>query len=132
MRVLAVSSYAGLGGSELTFVTFLEHRPADAQVDVLLVSDGPLRERLEPLGLPVRVAEGGEGRPDLRMARSFHRQFREILARGHYDVIWALGQKAALLGASAARTRRVPMMWHKVDFSWDWLLARPLGSRPRG
>jgi phosphatidylinositol alpha-1,6-mannosyltransferase len=128
LKVLAISSYAGLGGGEQTFATFVEHRPADAETQILLVSDGPLRERLEPLGLPVHVAAGGDGRPNPAMLAGFHRQLSPLLAAGDYDVVWAMGQKAVLLAAAPCRRRGVPIVWHKVDFSWDRLLALPLSA----
>lgn len=132
MKVLAVSSYGGLGGGEIAFSVFLEHRPPDADVEVLLVSDGPLRARLEAQSLRVRATGGCVGRPDLRMLWSFHRQFDPILREGDYDAVWAVGQKAALMMAPACRRRRVPLVWHKIDFSWDRLLAVPLALASSG
>jgi glycosyltransferase involved in cell wall biosynthesis len=126
VKVLAVSSYGGLGGGEIAFSVFLEHRPPQADVDVLLISDGPLRERLESQGLDVRATRHTVGRPNPRMLWRFHRQFDPILRDGGYEVVWAVGQKAALMMAPACRIRRVPMVWHKIDFSWDRLLAVPL------
>ncbi len=132
MRVLAVSSYGGLGGGELAFSVFLAERPTDVAAEVLLVSDGPLRERLEAQGLSVRATSGCEGRPTPRMLISFHRQLQPILNSGAFDVVWAVGQKAALLAAPACRLQRVPLVWHKIDFSWDRLLAVPLGLASSG
>lgn len=126
MRVLAVSSYGGLGGGEIAFSIFLEHRPADLEVEVLLVTDGPLRDRLERQGLTVRATPGCEGRPSPRMVVDFHRRFDRILRSGGFDAVWAVGQKAALMTAPACRLRGVPLVWHKIDFSWDRLLALPL------
>jgi glycosyltransferase involved in cell wall biosynthesis len=132
MKVLAVSSYGGLGGGEIAFSVFLEHRPADLQVGVLLISDGPLRERLEAQDLEVKATEGCVGRPNPRMLLGFHRQFDPILRDGEYDAVWAVGQKAALMTAPACRLRRVPLVWHKIDFSWDRLLAVPLALASSG
>jgi glycosyltransferase involved in cell wall biosynthesis len=126
VNVLAVSSYGGLGGGEIAFSVFLEERPADFDGDVLLVSDGPLRELLEAQGLRVRATDGCVGRPTARMLASFHRRFDRILRDGEYDVVWAVGQKAALMTALACRRRRVPLVWHKIDFSWDRVLPIPL------
>lgn len=131
MRVACVSSYGGLGGAELTFAVFLDHAPAHIERDVHLLSDGPLRQRLERQGLDVTVSRC-DGRPNARMLFEFSRSFRGVLARGEHDVVWAVGQKAALLTAFACRTRRTPLVWHKVDFSWDRLLARPLAGAASG
>ena len=64
MKVLAISSYGALGGAELASIEFLSHRPHDVDAAVLLVEDGPLRGRLEPLGLPIWAAgDRYDGRP---------------------------------------------------------------------
>lgn len=132
MRVLAISAYGGLGGGELTFSTFLEHRPEDIEAEVLLVSDGPLRERLEAQGLWVRATEGCVGRPNPAMLAGFHRQVSPLLAEGDFDVAWCMGQKAVLLAAAPCRRHGVPIVWHKIDFSWDRLLAVPLALASAG
>jgi glycosyltransferase involved in cell wall biosynthesis len=128
MRVLAISSYGGLGGSELSLSAFLEHRPADVDARALLVSDGGLRARLAALGIPVAVASGYEGRPTARRLGRFTRSLLRLLSRDRPDVIWAMGQKGALLAAPAAHRARLPLVWHKVDFSWDRTLAVPVAA----
>ena len=129
LRVLAISSYGVLGGAELSLAVFLEHRPASVDARVLLLSDGPLRGRLEAAGLEVAAASGLEGRPRPMSSLRFARSLRRELRRDRPDVVWAVGQKAALLAAPACRVARVPLVWHKVDFSWDELLAKPLALR---
>jgi phosphatidylinositol alpha-1,6-mannosyltransferase len=132
VRVLAISSYGVLGGAELSMSTFLEHRPADCEAEVLLVRDGPVRQHLTDLGLAVEVAVGCEGRPKPGHFRRFSQALRPMLARYRPDVVWAVGQKAALLSVAVCRRRRVPMVWHKVDFAWDRELAKPLAIGARG
>lgn len=123
MKVLALSSYGLLGGAELSLVTFLEHRPDEVEPLAVLVEDGPLAERLTAIGLPVYTARGYAGRPTLPRAVRFAREMSALLDRERPDVVWALGQKAALLAIAPCRLRRVPLVWHKVDFSWDrWLV----------
>jgi glycosyltransferase involved in cell wall biosynthesis len=132
VKLLVVSSYGGLGGAEIALATFLAHRPGGLEAEALLVSGGPLEAELERLGIPVTVAEGFEGRPGpARVARFNRLAWREI-GRARPDVVWALGQKAALLTAGAARARRVPLVWHKVDFSWDRPLGVPLAALSSG
>ena len=47
-------------------------------------------------------------------------------------MVWALGQKAALLAVAPCCVRRVPLVWHKVDFSWDRWLGPPLAEAVDG
>lgn len=125
MRVLAVSSYGVLGGAELHLATMVAHRPAGIDVSALVLEPGPIADRLRGLGLDVAVAHQA-GFPTARGAVAFARAFDRLLAERRPDVVWAKGQKAALLCAGPCRRRGVPVVWHKVDFSWDARLARPL------
>jgi glycosyltransferase involved in cell wall biosynthesis len=126
MRVLALSSYGGTGGSELTFAAFLEHRPQHVEARALLVSDGPLTEVLAGIGIETAAGTGYEGRPTAAALGRFARSLGGLLDRDRPDVVWAMGQKGALLAAAACRAKGVPLVWHKVDFSWDRSLAKPV------
>jgi glycosyltransferase involved in cell wall biosynthesis len=125
VKVLALSSYGGLGGSELTFAAFIRHRPADVDVKALVLAPGGLADLLAEQGTPAIVADGYVGRPTARDAVRFARALLPLLKRERPDVIWAMAQKAALLASPAAKRARVPIVWHKVDFSWDATLAVP-------
>lgn len=127
-----VSSYGGLGGAELALGAFVAERPGSADVSAVLVSDGPLRERLEKLGVAVAAWSGYDGRPTPGAVARFSRELWRVLGNQRPDVIWALGQKAAVLSIPAARARRVPLVWHKVDFSWDRTLGVPLAAGSNG
>ena len=132
MRVLSVQSYGGLGGAELAGATFLDHRPASVEAGALLVSEGPLRGILSGLGLPVWHGRGFQGRPTAIKLAGFTRALQPLLRQWRPDVVWATGQKAALLCLPACRTAGVPLVWHKVDFSWDRFLAQPLALGVNG
>ncbi|MEA2494307.1 MAG: hypothetical protein QOJ29_2218 [Thermoleophilaceae bacterium] len=132
MKVLVVSSYGLLGGAELALLAFLEARPPGIDVDALLVSGGPLRAELERIDVPVEEAAGFEGRPGPGAIPRFGPVASRAIKRSQPDVIWALGQKAALLTVGVARVRRVPIVWHKVDFSWDKALGVPLAAAVNG
>ena len=132
MRVLFVAPYGVVGGAELSLFTFLGLAPADVEVRALLVTDGPLRERLAGLGVPAWVASGYDGPPDPRRVGRFTRSLVGLLDRWRPDVVWALGPKGALLAAPGCRLRGVPVVWHKVDLSWDRELAKPLAAAVDG
>jgi glycosyltransferase involved in cell wall biosynthesis len=131
VKVLAVSSYAGLGGAELAMNSFIAHRPPGVHVGVVLVDHGPLAVRLSEQGLEV-TALRHPGRPEFRDVIGFARELGDVLDRWRPDVVWACGQKGALLSVWPCRRRGVPLVWHKVDFSWDRLLGRPLATAVDG
>jgi glycosyltransferase involved in cell wall biosynthesis len=129
VKVLAISSYGGVGGSELATVDMIDHRPPGVDVEALLVSGGEM-ERL--LSVPTRVAQGYDSRPGPREAARFSRSLAPLLRASRPDVVWAVGSKATLLAAGACRATGTPLVWHKVDFAWDKQLAIPLATAATG
>jgi glycosyltransferase involved in cell wall biosynthesis len=132
VRVLAVSSYGALGGGELSLAEFLVHRPPDIEATALLVEDGPLRARLERQGVPTWAAHGYDGRPSPLRSGRFTRALLRLFESTDPDVVWATGLKAAYMAVSACRLARVPVVWHKIDFSLDAVLTRPLAAAVNG
>jgi glycosyltransferase involved in cell wall biosynthesis len=132
MRVLAISSYGALGGGELSLAEFLAHRPADIEAVALLVEDGPLRAHLSQRGISTWAAEGYDGRPTTMQLARFTRTLRDLLERTEPDVVWATGLKAAYMAVPACRLTRTPLIWHKIDFSLDAVVARPLAAAVNG
>jgi glycosyltransferase involved in cell wall biosynthesis len=132
MKVLGICSFAGLGGCERSFALLLEALPADVERSALIVGDGPLRSLLEEKAIPVAATPGFEGRPGPRELVRFTGLLRRQLRTERPGVVWASGHKAALLATPACRLAGVPLVWHKVDFSWDRLLARPLAMASSG
>ncbi len=132
MRVLAISSYGVLGGGELSLAEFLAHRPADVDASALLVEDGPLLEHLRSRGIPASVAGSYDGRPSPAQLARFTRDLMRLLAASRPDVVWATGLKAASMAVPACRARRVPLVWHKIDFSLDAWLTPLLGAAVNG
>jgi glycosyltransferase involved in cell wall biosynthesis len=132
MNLLAISSYGALGGGELSLAEFLVHRPADVRPVALLVEDGPLRGHLLRRNVPTWAAEGYDGRPSMIQLGRFTRSLLRLLAATRPDVVWATGLKAAYMAVPACRSTRVPLVWHKVDFSLDDVLTRPLATSVDG
>jgi glycosyltransferase involved in cell wall biosynthesis len=132
MRVLAISSYGVLGGAEISLAEFLGHRPAGVEAVALLVEDGPLRAQLVKRGVPTWTAHDYDGRPSAPRLGCFTRSLLALLARTAPDVVWAIGLKAAYMATPACRLAHVPVVWHKVDFSLDAVLARPLAAAVNG
>ncbi len=127
VRVLIVSSYGRVGGGELSLLGFVVHRPSDVEVEVLLLEDGPLRERMAGHGVATWVARGFTGRPGIAALVRFSRSLSSLLRRVEADVVLAFGLKAASMCVPACRFSGVPLVWRKVDFSLDNVVTRPLG-----
>jgi glycosyltransferase involved in cell wall biosynthesis len=132
VKLIAISSHGGSGGAELTFASFLQHRPDGIDARVVTIGEGPLAATLTSRGEAVEVAMGYEGRPTLAKTARFTRMLRGLIRRERPDVVWAMGIKAAILAAPAGRLTGVPVVWHKVDFSYDRSLARPAAAAVRG
>ncbi|HWX44317.1 MAG TPA: glycosyltransferase family 4 protein [Solirubrobacteraceae bacterium] len=132
MKVLAVSSYGALGGGELSLAEFLVHRPTNVEPVALLVEDGPLRSHLVRRGVPTWAAHGFDGRPSPIQLGRFTRALLGLLESTDPDVVWATGLKAAYLAVPACRFAGVPVVWHKIDFSLDAVLTRPLAAAVNG
>jgi glycosyltransferase involved in cell wall biosynthesis len=128
MTIHVVTSSGELGGAELALLTFLEHRPAGIEVSATVIGEGPLAARLEAIGVQAGTAEALTGRPSPLAAARFTAALARRLRAAPPEVVWLAGQKATVLGAPAARAARVPAVWHKVDFTRDALLARPLAA----
>jgi glycosyltransferase involved in cell wall biosynthesis len=126
VKILAISPYGVLGGAELALAAFIEHRPTGNDVSALLMDDGPLRQRLNALAVPVKTWPEFNRRPNPRLMLRFTARLAPLLRRNPPDVVWATGQKSALLAAPSCRIARVPLVWHKVDLMFDSWLARPL------
>jgi hypothetical protein len=123
--VLAISSYGGVGGSELATVDFIANRPAGVDVDALLVTGGAMEDLLD---VPTWVGQGYEGPPGPAEMRRFTGSLLKLLRRGDYDVVWAVSSKAALMAVAACRATGTPIIWHKTDFAHDSTVTRPLGA----
>ncbi len=111
---------------------FLVQRPAGIEANALLVEDGPLRAHLTQRGVPTWAASGYEGRPTPVQLARFTRSLLRLFEQIGPDVVWATGLKAAYMAVPACRIAGVPVVWHKVDFSLDSVLARPLAGAVNG
>lgn len=143
LRVLVLDHTAELGGAELALVrtcAALDRSVVD--VRVVLFADGPLRGRLEALGVPVDVVplassvattdRGSAGRLSpstvVRALRTvpflwrLSRRVRDLRP----DVVHTTSLKADLLGILPARAARRPLVWHVHDRIAPDYLPAPL------
>ena len=123
-RVLFLDHTGVLGGAELFLLELARHWVGGRRV--LLFADGPLRERLERVQVPVEVltaddsvnsvARVGRGGAQLRAIPGVWRLARRVAGRAaDFDVLFANSQKALVVGALAAWMAGKKLVWYLHD-----------------
>jgi glycosyltransferase involved in cell wall biosynthesis len=122
--VLFLDHVGVLGGAELCLLDVALHHADSGKV--LLLADGPFRERLEWAGVSVEVLstsptvsgirrEGG-GKQGLRAVPSVLELSWRVARRARgYDLLYANSQKAVIIGALAGKIAGRPVIWHLHD-----------------
>lgn len=121
--MLFVDQSGQLGGAEFALLQLAGH--CAAYSEVVLLSDGPFRTRLEALGARVQVisdarvsgiARQASGWNCLRVLPGLIRQVRAIAARARdFDVLFLNTQKALVLGVLGKPLHRKPVIWYQHD-----------------
>ncbi|WP_260854227.1 glycosyltransferase family 4 protein [Paraburkholderia sp. BCC1886] len=121
--VLFVDQSGQLGGAEFALLQLAGH--CTERSEVMLLSDGPFRTRLEALGARVQVmsdasVSGIERQASwskcLRVIPGILRQVRAIAERARaFDVLFLNTQKALVLGALGKPLHRKPVIWYQHD-----------------
>jgi glycosyltransferase involved in cell wall biosynthesis len=123
-RILFVNHTGELGGAELTLLP-IAHRYRDRCM-VVLLKDGPLRDRLVELGVAVRLLPGGQGMLGVRRQGSGLHALASApavlatvwrlgrLARG-FEIIYANTQKSAIVSFLAGKLIGRPVIWYLHD-----------------
>ncbi|WP_258167917.1 glycosyltransferase family 4 protein [Paraburkholderia sp. BL21I4N1] len=121
--MLFVDQSGQLGGAEFALLQLAGHCAASSEV--VLLSDGPFRTRLEALGARVQVindarvsgiARQASGWNCLRVLPGMIRQIRAIAARAReFDVLFLNTQKALVLGVLGKPLHRKPVIWYQHD-----------------
>ncbi len=131
-RILYVDHTAKMSGGEIALLNMLGHMDR-TRFDplVLLISDGPLREKLEAVQIETYLLPIApsvlETRKDALGPRTLLR-LRDIVLSGRYvftlakfmrehriDLVHTNSLKADILGGIAARLARIPLLWHIRD-----------------
>lgn len=126
--ILFLDHVGVLGGGELWLLDLATHYRDTSTV--LLMEDGPFRQRLEAAGVRVRLQEiptavrtvtreqGG-----LRSLQSLPGVFSLARKVAHvarsFDLLYANSQKSFLIGALAAKMAFKPIIWHLHDLMTD-------------
>jgi glycosyltransferase involved in cell wall biosynthesis len=131
-RILFLNHSAVLGGGELSLLDLAKNYREGSQV--LLFSDGDLREKLEVLGVTVKVLSGSDQLLSIRSTSTWDslkaifilwKLARLVAALAQdFEVIHANSQKAFIIAALARLRGSPPVVWHLRDiltanhFSW--------------
>jgi len=123
-RVLFLNHSGLMGGAEHSLIELLTWLNVDSRV--VLLSNGPMVEKLRAIDVDVFVIKGSEGlisfgreTPLLkRLTAAMHlpRTVRRLAAQAKWaDVVYVNSKKALLFGALAACQVRRPLVWHQRD-----------------
>lgn len=124
IRVLFLDHAGELGGAELSLLDLVTKLPITAHV--VLLSEGPFKERLKNAGASVEVVTAGSSIHNIRRrsgVRALLRSMPAVLSlvrqvsnrAGDYDLIYANSQKALVIAALAGILSRRPVVWHLRD-----------------
>jgi glycosyltransferase involved in cell wall biosynthesis len=128
-NLLVFSHNLGLGGAQLYLVELLEQlrRRNGFHATVIALGDGPLRERLELLGIPVHVA----GEIALQSAELYEARVAELAAwaaaQDHFDVA-IVNSLCAFPGVDVASLLGIPSLFavhesYELDEFWGQAYA---------
>jgi glycosyltransferase involved in cell wall biosynthesis len=122
-RVLFLSHTGALGGGELSLLDIARARRQSGTV--MLLADGPFRERLAAAGLTVKLLPAGaallavrrEGSlASIRAVRHIARVVNQLArAAKPFDLLYANSEKSFVVAALAGAIARRPVIWHLRD-----------------
>ena len=124
-RLLIINHASELGGSEYGLLDIARHYGPE-RCHVVLFGDGPLRERLDRLGVGVTILQAGKAMMGVTREAGRLRALAALpsmlammwrlgrLARG-YDVLYSNSQKAAVVTMMVGPLVGRPVIWHLHD-----------------
>lgn len=121
-RTLFLNHSATIGGAEFGLIDLATHFRAGSLV--VLLEDGPLRERLEECGVDVKIVHAGAVHrvrrgsvlPGAAALAGLWRAARDVANIAvDFDVLHANSQKALVVGSLVARRVPIPIVWHLHD-----------------
>jgi len=135
-QVLFLDHSGALGGGELSLLDIARHYREHSQV--VLLTDGPFRERLEQAGVAVEVLpippvvsgirRAGSGTLMLRAVPEIFKVAQRVARMSRdYNVLYANSQKALVIGALAGKLAGKPVVWHLRDM----LIEEHFGRKQR-
>jgi glycosyltransferase involved in cell wall biosynthesis len=123
-RALIVTQTGQLGGVECSILDMAPY--FEGRSEVVVFADGPLRERLSAMNVPVTVLTGETAMMDVRRDSGtltaiaagpalLRLVLRLAAIARNFDVIYANSQKAAIVAMLSGRLARRPVVWHLHD-----------------
>lgn len=128
LRVLAFTHSLGRSGGALyllELVRRMRDQDRSVEVEVMSLADGPLRERLEDLGIPVHVTDGGAAGSAARYEG--HLAELAALAAGRFDAM-LVNTLSGFPGADLALRLGLPAAWvvhESFPLPMFWAAAYP-------
>jgi len=137
MRIALLSHTAFPGGAELSMLALaVELRRRDISAELILLGKGAILERAEEAGVPFHVVRLGRGAATVRRNSALGAapkaayatlecaaRLRTLLRRHDFALVHANSFKAGIIGTIAARSARVPIIWHLRE------IAEPPGTK---
>lgn len=124
-KVTFISSHAQLGGSEMILDRTIAELGPRWIHDVISLQEGPAVARWEQLH-PVHVLHTGAGKIELLRTAL---RLRSRLRTDPPDLVHANGVKAALTAVLATLMGGPPVVWYKLDTTFDGPLGRLIARR---
>lgn len=113
LRTLVVTHELGLGGAQLYLIDLIRELLRSERIDptVIAAADGPLREELEALGVPVHVSGAPPGE-SLAAHLGRVEEIRAWVGGRQFDVAFVNTATGLVLpGVEVARQLEVPVVW---------------------
>jgi glycosyltransferase involved in cell wall biosynthesis len=128
IRPLFIAPFGELGGSEMVMRRIVRGLDERFQPRALVLTPGPLADRLRDIGVPTDV-ERMPGKQALLRMPAVARRHARALRGEQISFIHANQAKAAILGALLAPRLGVPLLWMKHDHVYDGRPSLALASR---
>ncbi len=128
IRPLFVAPFGALGGQEIVLLRLARSMEDRFDPRALVMTNGPLVQRLSEAGIPTDVEEL-QGKQGVLHFRSASRSVAARLRAEGISLVHANGIKAALFGIPLAKQLGVPLVWMKHDHVLDGWPTRLIGAR---
>ena len=117
--VLFLDHSEGLGGAEFSLLSLLKHMDPQTWRPIMVCPEGQLADRARAQSLLLYTVPLARLRRNPRQAGSWGntvRSLHRIIRAERVEAVYANTVRSAFYGAAAARTGRVPLIWHMRDF----------------
>lgn len=128
IRPLFLAPFGELGGSEMMLLRVVRALDERFESRAMVLTPGPLGERLRAEGVPTEIKEL-PGKAALLRFPALARSTARELSGERISFIHANQAKAAIFGIQLARRLDVPLLWMKHDHVFDGRMSRAIGAR---